>query len=212
MTRTASSCLERRAWSQLLAHRFDGTLAEPAETAAALAHVADCARCAGVVVELDPSLAFSRLRAPQVEADASDPDIESMRAAVAHLRRVSSSIGSEALLGGRRRGVGGSSRRFVAAAGLAAALVGALAFGFGRDLTGANAVDAVDAVAAQPSPPSAALAPVAASFGPPLEGAEDDWRLSPVVESLDRSDARVYKIDDARDLSVTMIVDASFDV
>lgn len=207
MTRTASSiCLERRAWSELLAHRFDGTLPEPAETATALAHVADCARCAGLVVELDPSLTFSRLRGPQVEANASDPDIESMRAAVAHLRRVSSSIGSEALLGGRRRGVGGSSRRFVAAAGLAAALVGALAFGFGRDLTG------VDAVATQPSPPAAALAPVAASFGPPLEGAEDDWRLSPVVESLDRSDARVYKIDDARDLSVTMIVDASFDV
>jgi hypothetical protein len=189
-----------------LAHRFDGTLPEPAEAAAALAHVADCARCAGLVVELDPSLTFSRLRAPHVEANASDPDIESMRAAVAHLRRVSSSIGSDAILGGRRRGVGASSRRFVAAAGLVAALVGALAFGFGRDLTGA------DAVAAQPSPPSATLVPVAASFGPPLEGAEDDWRLSPVVESLDRSDARVYKIDDARDLSVTMIVDASFDV
>ncbi len=210
MTRAiASGCLERRAWSELLAHRFDATLPEPAEAAAALAHVADCARCAGLVVELDPSLTFSRLRAPQVEADASDPDIESMRAAVAHLRRVSSSVGSEAILGGRRRGVGATSRRFVAAAGLAAALVGALAFGFGRDLTGANAVDAV---AAQPSPPAATLTPVAASFGPPLAGAEDDWRLSPVVESLDRSDARVYKIDDARDLSVTMIVDASFDV
>lgn len=205
--RTASSiCLERQAWAELLAHRFDRTLPEPAEAAPALAHVADCARCAGLVVEIDPSLTFARLRAPQVEANASDPDIESMRAAVAHLRRVSSSIGSEAILGGRRRGVGATSRRFVAAAGLVAALVGALAFGFGRDLTG------VDAVAAQPSPPAATLAPVAASFGPSVEGAEDDWRLSPVVESLDRSDARVYKIDEARDLSVTMIVDASFDV
>lgn len=204
-----SVCLDRARWAALLAHRFDPSRLEPRESGLALEHALDCPHCSALVVELDPSLLFSRLRTAGRSAKAAgiadivDQEVESMRVAVAHLRRVSASVGPAAGLGGARGRVH-RSRRLASAAALVAAVVGALAFGFGRDVPVASGgAQQASEVLVEPS---------AAGLGPSFSAAYDDWRLSPVVESLDRSEARVYKIDEARDLSVTMIVDASFDV
>jgi hypothetical protein len=211
-------CFDRARWSALLAHRLDrANDDEPVETGAALDHAATCPRCAALALELDPSLLFVRLRggaaAQQVPAIAedTDADVVAMRQAVASLRRAAR------VEAPGRRAAGGAfgSRRFASAAALAA-LVGTLAWGFGAADEAAETESARSAQAlASPLVTSGTGTVSFVSFadrGATVAEELDDWRLSPVVEPLDRADARIYKLDEERDLSVTLIVDASFDV
>jgi hypothetical protein len=211
-----TACVDRALWPALLAHRFERSgVAEPAAAEAALDHAATCPRCAERALELDPSLMFVRLRAPRVAAtaDDADADVVAMRQAVAHLRRTSRVESPGGRVDRSTRRASFVPRRFATAAALAA-LVGTLAWGVGSigevEDAGLQAFGGVGADAASPGASFASFANTGAATFTADE--LDDWRLSPVVEPLDRADARIYKLDEERDLSVTLIVDASFDV
>lgn len=175
-------------WRHLAAHRYRAGGEEPEGWAEALAHLEVCARCRGAALATDPTLLFRRLP----PASASRSDVETMRRAVATLRR-------SGRVAPPRRGLTWRRRATLAAALVVTAL-GVLPGGAGR---WAPAEPAAGDVARAGSPhPS----------GPPADTA---WRgelpAAQPIDGLNLPDARVYQLA-GDNLPVVMIVDASLDV
>lgn len=181
-------------WKVLAAHRRERHGAEPAGWSEALKHLDGCARCRQAAVAADPTLLFRRLSKVQPALDAEAAEAESILQAVAGMRTAN------------RMGAGNPSRRagwrawrrHAAAAALA---VAALPLG-GDDgwrmrLTGHGGSETMSLreEAVQPAAGRAA-------------GMELD---QPLIENLNRPEARVYQID-SPELAVVMIVDESLEV
>jgi hypothetical protein len=203
-------------WPQLVARREAGA-PEPAGWDAAVAHLDGCEGCRDAALAADPSLVFRRLR----RVDAGAVDVESMRQAVASLRRASRvtavEAGSEATLeaparsrGGRlRRAVGHHLRHLAAALLLAAAGLGAWLAVDDEPVPPAavavrQAAAPAGAAALRPLPPEPTV------FGPPTSA--DELASRPVVEGLSRPRAAdVYQLGE-EDLLVVMVVDETLDI
>jgi hypothetical protein len=175
-------------WPQLrerLADRLDRQAGGPVLASRELAHLDDCPGCRRAALALDPSLALRPLAeaAPPLDRRDSD-DIEGMRLAVAALRRA-----------------GRPSRRSMAPWGRAAAALALLA--------GALYQLPLQRIAPPVAPVAELTSP---ALGLPAPGALPvDFAYEPVVENLDRPDARVYQLGGG-DVSVVMIVDETLDV
>jgi hypothetical protein len=190
----AAACTARTPydWSALTAHRRDPQAAEPAGWAAALEHLDACPGCRRAALAADPTLLFRRLAAPEPGLGG-DADVALMRQGVAALRaagRVAPEMTSAAGL--ERRRAGGTWKRWVAAAALALA-----AFSAGRDQAPERTAAVVDGVSGA-GRPAAAVQPAR-------------LQLMPLVEGLDRPNARVYQMQE-EDLSVAMIVDEGLEI
>lgn len=183
-------------WKTLAAWRDDPRAEEPAEWNEAIHHLdRGCSVCRRDAYAADPTLVFRRLAAvPQPAAMEESSEVDAMRQAVAAMR-VASRV--EAV---ERRGRALNWKRWAAAAALAIA---------------ALSMPGDDARHRRESP---VLLPVAMPVDFPLGSREaaitlpaglgDDPTLEGVVN---RPDARVYQME-GEGLSVTMIVDESFDV
>jgi hypothetical protein len=198
-------------WRALAAHRAEMGAPEPAGWAAALEHLAlershGCAACRSAAVAADPTLVFGRLRTPGLQAPApamGDDEVLAVQQAVAALR-VASRLGVPAPAAGLVRRSAGWMRpaaRWAAAAGLAAALLA------GAGSAGPRRMAPAALSAAAPLAPfSGAAVPVAMRAAAPASQGQ-----MPMLEELDRPDARVYQLDGSK-LSVVMIVDGNLDV
>jgi hypothetical protein len=204
-------------WPELVARRDAGG-PEPAGWDAAVVHLEACEGCRDAALAADPSLVFRRLR----RVDAGAVDVESMRQAVASLRRASRvtavETGSEAALEAPARSRGGRLRRTVGhhLRHLAAALLLAAA-GFGAWLAIDDGPVQPAAVAlrqaAAPAAGAAALRPLPmqpTAFGAPASA--DELASRPVVEGLSKPRAAdVYQLGE-EDLLVVMVVDETLDI
>lgn len=83
---TARRCPSRGEWRARLAHRFNAELAEPESWREDLAHLDVCGSCREITLELEPTLLFRSLAAPEPSLDAST-EAASMLQAVTALRR-----------------------------------------------------------------------------------------------------------------------------
>jgi hypothetical protein len=171
-------------WNGLVSLRDRG--ADPAGWAAALDHLDACSRCRPEALEADPLLVFRRLPAPEMSAAEESAEVDSMRQAVAAMRTAQR-------LDSRRRF--GSWRRWAAAAVLA---FSSLALGHDR----APMEDAMVRMARVPPPES--LATAAEPEAAPETGA-------PILEDLNRPNARVYQVQ-RKNLALVMVVDKGLDV
>ena len=164
-----------------LTARRERERADPEGWAAAMEHFDSCPPCRREALAADPLLVFRRL--PKVELGAAEErsEVEAVRQAVTAMRTARRLVA--------RRSFGGW-RRWSAAAVLALA---ALSVGRDRDprLAMGRMARASLLVPAQPAPAQALAAPM--------------------IEVLNRPDARVYQMP-GEDLSVIMVVDPSFDV
>lgn len=174
-------------WRALAAHRRDPQAAEPAGWAEALAHFDRCGRCRPAALAADPTLLFRRLRetAPDLGGD---DDVAAIRQGVAALRAASR------LEGERRQGT--PWKRWAAAAALA---VAALASGSTR--TGGPEGWSAEAGLAP-------LEPALVAGEVQLPGGQE---IRPVVDGVDRPDARVYQMQDEK-LSIAMVVHESLEI
>lgn len=180
-------------WEPLVEHRLRGR-AEPAGWREALAHATVCRTCRRRALALDPSLLFGLLaRSPTEPVE--EPDfLEALPARVRAARRAREI----------ERSLGPAHRRRVPAA--AAAL-----------LVAAGLLLATHGGRVTPSPPLAegerAARPAIAGWAlremvrPAAEAAPP-----PLIEALDRPQARIYQLGQDDDLSLVMIVDESLDV
>jgi hypothetical protein len=159
--------------------------AEALLSAAALAHLEECGECRRAALALDPTLALL----PLVEREtAADDEVESMLRAVETLRRSPAA---------RRRAPAVSTGWRTAAAIVLAA--GAL---YQLPARGPR-------IAARPS--ADAVLESLASRPVDNELVRAEFSGQPVLEDLDRPDARVYQLG-GDDVSVVMIVDETLDV
>ena len=178
------ACPDADGWRALAAHRADPRGQEPAEWAAALAHLDGCPGCRRAALAADPTLLFRRLPVPRLGDQEIAQEVADMQRAVAALRTASRV---------RVRADRGWTRtRWAAAAALATV---ALSLGASPELHpgrvgGPGAVRSELAGQALPSP---AAVPAA-------------LRL-PSVEDLNRPEARIYQMG-----TVVMIVDEGLDV
>jgi hypothetical protein len=190
-------------WPALVARRDGGD--EPPEWRDALVHLDACGDCRDAALAADPTLVFRRLRHAAVEPAA---DVDSMRQAVAALRRASRVTAVEAgvePVSARRRAVGHRLRQAAAALLLAAAGFGA--WFVGQDQPGYPA--AQSAVAASVAEPWSA-SPVTTAARAPRSAEELASR--PVFEGLSTPrTADVYQLGE-EDLLVVMVVDETLDI
>jgi len=192
----ARSCPD---WAALTAHRADPRGEEPAGWREALAHLESCADCRREALQADPTLIFQRLSAAESREDTRGPEqeAEAVRQAVASLRQASR-------LTPRRR----HAQAWTRAAAAAVLAVAGLTAGSVASLRGGSppAVSTPVTLAGVPAPAlsrrAAAVVPAALHSGP---------SQMPMLEELNRPDARVYQID-GENLSVVMIVDEGLDV
>jgi len=160
-------------------------------SSSALAHVEACPECRGLALRFDPTIALQPLAA----ADPVDPsaaldeaaEVEAMLQAVETLRRAHP---------GRGRAAGGPTWRVAAAVLLAAGALYQLPARGPRVAEKPTVETLFENLGTLPS--DAEL--VRAAFA-----------VQPVVEDLDRPDARVYQLGGG-DVSVVMIVDETLDV
>ena len=170
------------AWPGLLEHRFVAGGHEPRGWRPALAHLRGCERCRRRVAALDPSA----LLAAQPEPEADPGEIESMRRAVAGLRRTRE---VERRIGRAR----GTAARWAAAAAVLAALL------VPAHLSREPAFEA-QRQSLLLDPESVELFRPAPELGAP-----------PLLDALDRPEARVYQLSE-EGLSLAIVVDESLDV
>jgi hypothetical protein len=197
-------------WRSLVAHRAAAGGREPAGWAEALAHLDGCAACRRMALDADPTLVFRRLRAaPAVSSPPADlGESAAVQQAVAALR-AASRVGASSVA--RRRGLGanGGWTRWAAAAVLAAT---ALALGSTAPDRPAPAVAAMPSL---PLAPTLRVEPTIATAAMTTRDLQAQPSLRPaqlpMIEELNRPDARVYQIDGGN-LSVVMIVDEKLDV
>ena len=177
-------------WSALAALRNEDRRdeAEPAGWSAAVAHFDACPRCRREALLADPLLVFRRLPAMELDVAGERSEAESMRQAVAAMR-------TARRLDSGRRFTGW--RRWAAAAALALASLSASSVG--RD--DRSPLSAMPPMQSMPASPLAS-APAAAP---------DAGHGQEMLEGLNRPAARVYQMN-AKDLSVTWVVDKSLDV
>ena len=198
-------------WLALAAHREQAGGEEPAGWAAAVDHLAGgCAGCHRAALAADPTLLFRRLDvtvpAPNSPNSLVDPEVAAMQQAVAALRTASRVGGQSSHAGGRMPGIRArgwhNAGRLTAAAGLAAAALLAVPRSPG--------VPALAHLAALPAAGPAlavAVGPVPTAVPAALRGPQQ----MPLLEDLNRPDARIYQIDGGN-LAVVMIVDEKLDV
>jgi hypothetical protein len=214
-------------WRSLVAPRGEAGGEEPTGWAAAIEHVglgrpsAGCAACRRSALAADPTLVFHRLSGEPLAAPSTaiDPEVAAVRQAVAALR-TASRFGGTAAAAGRpmdRASAAGWARgavRWSAAAGLAAVALTAGSAAPERIAPAALSV-ALPAAAADPSIEPALYPGLRAASGPVLAAVPAAMRVPPqqmpMVEDLNRPDARIYQIDGGN-LSVVMIVDEKLDV
>lgn len=170
-------------WNGLVARRDREGMAPDGWTEA-LDHLESCSRCRPEALEADPLLVFRRLPAPEMTAAQEAAEVDSMRQAVAAMR-------TARRLDSRRRF---SWHRWAAAAVLA---LSSLALGHDR----APMEDAMARMAQVPPPESLATVQ-------PEEAVETG---APVVEDLNRPNARIYQVQ-RKNLALVMVVDKGFDV
>jgi hypothetical protein len=190
-------------WRALAAHRGDPHREEPAGWAAALDHLDRCAGCRRAALAADPTLVFRRLRAapPAAPHGTVDPEVAAVQQGVAALRaarRLGTATAGRRPSPGWARGV----TRGAAAAGLAATALLAGSTGPGRLAPMAPMAPILPAAA------RSAAAPTLAAAVPAVTG---DPAQMPMLEELNRPDARVYQIEDSN-FSVVWIVDKKLDV
>ncbi len=198
-------------WLALAAHRGQAGGEEPAGWAAAIDHLAGgCAGCRRAAVAADPTLLFHRLASPLPAAGSSntpaDPEVAAMQQAVAALRTASRVGGQAGHAGGRlsairARGWHGAGR-LAAAAGLAAAALLAV-----PRSPGAPALARLATLPEAGPALAVAVRPVLTAVPAALRGPQQ----MPLLEDLNRPDARIYQIDGGN-LAVVMIVDEKLDV
>lgn len=176
-------------WRRLAAHRLDPRADEPEGWSEALAHLDGCAACRGEALRADPTLAFRRLRALEMAPVHVDAEADRMRQAVAAMR-VASRLDRHP---SRER----SWRRWAAAAVLAGA---SLVFGTQGGVSEAPARSVLQGPIQGMARPSGAVVPARLETSRP-----------PLVEDVNRPEARVYQFD-GEDLSVVLIVDETLDV
>ena len=197
---TSTSCPD---WPALVARRDGGD--EPPAWREAMVHLDACGDCRDAALAADPTLVFRRLRHAAVEPAA---DVDSMRQAVAALRRASRVTAVEAGVepgSPRRRAAGHRLRQAAAALLLTAAGFGAWFLGQGEPAHPA-AQSAVAAAAAEPW----SAAPLATATRAPRSAEELASR--PVFEGLSTPRAAdVYQLGE-EDLLVVMVVDETLDI
>jgi len=192
-----------RDWSALAAERDTIPLADPAGWDEARAHLAGCEACRRAALAADPLFLFAALppsavppaewgasarRATAIAANTDASDASEMTSAVLALVRASR-VAAPADRPLRR---GAASMRW------AAALVVASLF-------------ALSGAPRSPRPPIAVAVEAPAPGGEMAGFGETVDFVQPMVEELDRPEARVYELSNA-DLAVVMIVDAGLDV
>ncbi len=200
-------------WRALAAHRVETDAPEPAGWAAALEHLAldrshGCAACRSAAVAADPTLVFGRLRAPAAQTATpalGDDEVLAVQQAVASLRAASRLGVPAAGLVRRSAGWTRPAARWAAAAGLAAALLAGAGSAGPRRMPPSAPLSAA-APLAPFAPFSGAAVPVAMRAAAPAPQGQ-----MPMLEELDRPDARVYQLDGSK-LSVVMVVDGTLDV
>ncbi len=187
----SAGCAEWPRLAPLVARRLERAAAGEAESALAspaFGHLETCPSCRRAAVTLDPTLALRALAAAAEGAPAGD-EVEAMRLAVETLR---CSRRSE-----RRGGVRSAWWKTAAAAVLAAGALYQLPGAVPRAPAGRAQVDPLlEALASRPVTPGVVPAYLSSL---------------PMVEELDRPDARVYQLGGG-DVSVVMIVDETLDV
>jgi hypothetical protein len=182
-------------WKILAAHRRERHGAEPVGWNEALKHLDRCERCRQAAVAADPSLLFRRLSKVPPAPAAEAAEAESIIQAVAGMR-AATRMGAGTPP--RRRAGWRAWRRHAAAAAL---IVAALPLG-GDDgwrlrLAGQIGSEAMPL-------PEEALQPAAGLAA----GMELD---QPLIENLDRPEARIYQMG-SPDVAVVMIFDENFEV
>ena len=197
-------CPDRAAWREKLAHRFDESLDEPAQWSLDRAHLETCGECRQQALEIDPTLLFQRLPVVASPVSPVSPasvasEVESMRAAVANLRRANAlqapPVAPERSRSGSRNGA--FAWRAAAAVLLASALGSQLPLGRRAAVVALDPVPVVEA-----SSPSLIAEP--ASISP--AGSHASGLLVP--GEVGRHQARVYEIG-YPEMSVVMVVDKS---
>jgi hypothetical protein len=182
-------------WNALAAHRFAREAEEPAGWHAALEHFDTCALCRPAALAADPTLVFRRLPEVEMTPAREAAEVEAVRRAVTAMRTASRAEAAEA----RQPAAFAGWRRWSAAAGLAL-----LALSLGGEqawrlrpvaLDAAHGADTVKAVPA-----------LAATVAPAMPAAQP-----PMIEDLNRPDARVYQVD-GEGLDLVMIYSESLDV
>lgn len=182
-------------WKVLTAHRRERHGAEPEGWNEALRHLDGCARCREAAMAADPTLLFRRLSKAPSNPSTEAAEAESIIQAVAGMRTATRMAASAPP---RRRAGWRAWRRHAAAAAL---VIAALPLG-GDDgwrlrLTGQ--------VGSETTPlREEALQPAAGRAA----GVELD---QPLIENLDRTDARIYQMG-SPDFSVVMVFDEKFEV
>jgi len=206
-------------WRALVARPDAGRPTGRDDTAweSAMAHLDGCGACRESALAADPTLVFRRLRGAGASAAAA-ADAESMRQAVASLRRASrvtaveSGAGDalEAPAGGRLRRVAGPRlRRAAAALLLAAAGVGVWFAGQDEPVQPAASARHAAAPAASFAEPWAALTAPSATSAP---RSAEELASQPVFEGLSKPRAAdVYQLGE-EDLLVVMVVDETLDI
>lgn len=151
-------------------------------------HLRTCSSCRRAAVEEDPTVVFSLLEADSLGRD----EIEEIQASVRTLRR------SRAIGTADRIRPGSSKKPAIVATSLLFALA-LLPLTGGRPLED-GAEPRVDSVSEQQS-----------RARPEWQSWVDDRTVPPVIEELNRPEARVYQLTE-EDLAVVMIVDETLDL
>jgi hypothetical protein len=180
-------------WSRLLEPRLQGG-DDPALWSEAMAHAETCSACRRRALKIDPTLVFARLRDAPRPAD-DDAFLEGLGERVRAARRARSLEGS--LARRRERSVPAAAAAMLVAAGLLLATHGGRVTAPGPTGERADTADR-SAIAAW------------AGDGRTLPAMEVPGQ--PLVETLDRPQARVYQLGQDEELSLVMIVDESLDV
>ena len=167
-------------WSRLAAAR-DRENIEPEGWAEAVAHFDSCSLCRKEALKADPLLVFRRMPAAEITPGEERLEVESMQQAVAAMRTA------------RRletRGRFAGWRRWAAAAVLAG-----VSLSVGRDKS--------------PRLEQAAAAPPAPAVSSASSSASVAAASAPVLDGIDRPEARVYEVGDD-EFSAVMVIDPSF--
>ena len=187
-------CPDRAQWRVKLAHRFDESLEEPAQWPLDSAHLETCGECRQQALELDPTLLFQRL--PVVASPVSvTSESESMRAAVANLRRANAL--QAAPVAAERSRHGAFAWRAAAAVLLASALGSQLPLGRRVAVVSLVPAAVTEASSQRPSAEPASISPARSHTSGLL-----------VPGEVGRPQARVYEIG-YPEMSVVMVVDKS---
>lgn len=171
-------------WRRLLRYRFDDDRRQPDGWGDAVAHLAECGACRAEAVAIDPTLIFV---APPPEPALEPRQLDEIKRSVNTARRardVETAVSRPA----------GVVRRFGAAAAMLAVLF----------LLPPAAVGPPDSLVPAGIPGLEEVENVAGGALPPAV-------VSPMIEPLDRPQARIYQLGQ-EDLSLVMVVDESLDV